>query len=145
MPHSPLETMRRPLRTLFTLLLALSLLGGWTAQAAECGGTCCGAQAPAPEPLGQARAMGFELASGCDCCAAEAPPCDLEQAPAPDVPPRALGTAPKLEPPATAQLAFGTTLPVPENVPVGQRHCAADPPGRSPPDPFYLLHLAFLC
>lgn len=138
--------MRRPLRTLLSMLLALSLLGGWTAQAASaCGGVCCGTKAMAPQPLGQARAMGFELASGCGCCAAEAPPCDLEQAPAPDAPPRALGTAAKLEPPAASQLAVGTAQTVPGNASVGLRHCAADPPGRSPPDPLYLLHLAFLC
>jgi len=135
--------MRRPLRTLFTLLLALSLLGGWTAQEAECGGTCCGAQAP--EPSRHDRPMADMLSSGCGCCAAEAPPCDLEQAPAPAAPPRALGTSPKLEPPAASQLAVGTTLPVPGNVSVGLRHCSTDPPGHAPPDPLYLLHLAFLC
>ncbi len=138
--------MPKPMRTLFTLLLALSLLGGWAVQAGtSCAGPCCVAEMPAPRSMNHKGPMGDAVASGCCCCGAEAVPCDLEQAELPDTPPRALSAAPKVELPAASLLAVNHPASVPGNAAAGVRRCGAAPPGRSPPAPLYLRHLAFLC
>ena len=138
--------MTRPTRPLFALLLALSLLGGWTVQAAtSCAGQCCVAETPEPRPMRHNGPMVDAGASGSCCCGGEAAPCDLEQGELPDAPPRALTAAPKVEPPAASLRAVNNTVPVPGNLAAGVRRSGADPPGRSPPDPLYLRHLSILC
>ena len=133
-------------RTLFTLLLALSLLGGWTIQAAtSCSGPCCVAEMPAPRPMGHNGTVAQMTASGCCCCGGEAAPCDLEQAELPDTPPRALTAAPKVEPPAANLVGANQPSLDPGSTAAGVRRSSADPPGNSPPDPLYLHYLSFLC
>lgn len=138
--------MHRPARTLLSLLLALSLLGGWTAQAVgACGGVCCGAEAAAPRPVGHERPLSMVLSSSCGCCGEAAPPCDLTRSELPDPPPRALSAAPKVEDPAVGLLAVHPLASAPTRVATGLRRFGTDPPDRAPPTPRYLLHLAFLC
>ncbi|MDF1551592.1 MAG: hypothetical protein P1P84_00955 [Deferrisomatales bacterium] len=137
--------MPKPTRTLFTLLLALSLLGGWTVQAAtSCGGRCCVAEAPAPRPMHRDGTMTAGIASGC-CCGDEAVPCDLERGELHDAPPRALVAAPKVEPPGASPLAAVHLPHLPQTPASAALRSAADPPGRSPPDPLYLRHLSLRC
>ena len=137
--------MPKPTRTLFALLLALSLLGGWTVQAAtSCGGPCCVAETPAQRPMNHGGTMIAGVASGC-CCGDEAVPCDLERGNLPAAPPRALTAAPKVETPAAGLLAVNHLVVRSSDTGVSLRRSGADPSGRAPPGPLYLYHLSFLC
>ena len=136
--------MLRPTRTLFTLFLAMSLLGGWTVWAElACGGPCCVAESPLPRAMDHDGKMAV-AAGGC-CCGNEALPCDLEQDELPEAPPRALVAPTRVQPPAANPLAVNQPGARPVNPVVALRCSGADPPDRSPPDPLYLHHLSLLC
>ncbi|MDW7710611.1 MAG: hypothetical protein SCH98_09055 [Deferrisomatales bacterium] len=127
-------------RRLAVWLLALSvLLMGAGLPYHACAGSCCGAAAGDASP-GAARAP---AAHSC-CCDAEPVPCDLEQAPAKELPDSAVTGVPRVDAPSPGPiLQVGARLPMPAAA--GSYHTGRPTSAQGPPGPLYLLHLALLC
>lgn len=125
------------------LLLVLSvLLLGAAAPHASCEGSCCGAErGPGQAWAGESQDLSAPHAC---CCGPEAAPCDLEQAPPPDLPDSAVSTVPRVESPAS--LAVFVT-PGSHGLArlAGRSPTPLSPSAQGQPPPLYLRDQAFLC
>jgi len=127
--------------TALLLVLALLVMGAGL-RANPCGGACCAADRGAvPASAGEAK----QLSAPHACCCDSAPvPCDLEGAPAPDLPDSALSAAPRMDAPASLSAMPGQVSLV--NVSQGVATLGRlRPSAQGPPGPVYLRTQSFLC
>lgn len=124
---------RAPSPIVWLVALSMLLLGAAPPHR-PCGGGCCAAPVavhPAAEPH--------------SCCCDTAPvPCDLEQAPAQELPDSAVTAVPRVDAPAHAPVLASVGASAVPASPVGSLSHAL-PSAQGPPGPIYLRHRSLLC